>query len=397
MRTTSCLLVPVILLFCLFTACRSAQKFTESGDYDAAIEFCVRKLAGKSKKKIEYVQGLELAFHKAQARDLALATNLVNQNRDEHWEKVNRIHRQIRNRQQRVAPLLPLTASTGYRAKIQLVDINQLESISCEKAAEYLYSQAQTLLEKAGQGDRPAAREAYAALLDLEQRYYQNYKDKTKLKARARDLGTSYVLFEVKNQSAQVLPRAFAERVLSLSKADLDSEWKAFYFAAQPGVQYDYNVVFKVRQIDISSEKVHERAYTEEKEIQDGFDYLLDKKGNVRKDSLGNDMKTPRYVRLRADVLEIFQSKAARLTGRLEIYNTDRSSLLDQRELGTEVLFEHYASTFKGDRRALSDNSCRRIGSQPLPFPHDEDLLAQAADRLLPDLRSTLQHNRSIY
>ncbi len=397
MRTTSCLLIPAVLLCCLFTACRSPQKFTETGDYDAAIEPSVRRLAGKSKKKIEYVQGLELAFQKAQARDLALITNLVNQNRDENWEKVNRIHRQIRSRQQRVAPLLPLSASNGYRANIQLVDINQLESISCEKAADYLYHQAQTLLDKAEQGDRPAAREAHAALENLEQRYYQNYKDKTALKARARDLGTSYVLLEVKNQSNQVLPRTFAERVLRLSKADLDSEWKAFYFAAQPGVQYDYNVVFQVRQIDISPEKVHERSYTDEKEIQDGFDYVLDKKGNVRKDSLGNDLKTPHYVQLRADVLEIFQSKAARLTGRVEIYNTDRSSLLDQRELGTEVLFENYASTFRGDRRALSDNSRQRIGNQPLPFPHNEAMLAQAADRLLPDLRSTLQHSRAIY
>ena len=397
MRTISCFLLPALLLTCLLTACHTARKHAESGDYDSAIELCVRKLAGKSKKKIEYVQGLEGAFQKAQARDLALATNLANQNRDENWEKVNRIHRQIRNRQQRVSPLLPLTAANGYRARIELIDINQLENVSCEKAAEYLYTQAQTLLAKAERGDRPAARSAYSTLLDLENRYYQTYKDKTELKAQARDLGTSYVLFEVKNQSDKVLPRAFAERLLSLGKSDLDTEWKAFYFEAKPGLQYDYNVVFKVRQIDISPEKVHERAYTDEKEIQDGFDYVLDKKGNVRKDSLGNDIKTPHYVRLRADVLEIFQTKAARLAGHLEVYAADRRTLLNQCDLGTEVLFEKYASTFKGDRRALTEDSRRRIGNQPLPFPRDEDMLVQAADRLQPGLRSELQHNRAIY
>ncbi|MEO6038148.1 MAG: hypothetical protein ABIQ93_07020 [Saprospiraceae bacterium] len=397
MRTTSYCLATAFLFTFVLTACHSAQKMTESGDYDSAIAFSVRKLAGKSKKKVEYVQGLELAFQKAQARDLNLATNLINQNRDENWEKVNRIHRQIRERQQRVSPLLPLTASNGYRAKIELIDIAQLETESCEKAAEYLYSQAQAGLAKAEHGDRAAARKAYSDLLDLERRYYQNYKDKTELKARARDLGTSYVLFEVKNQSDKVLPRAFAERLLNLGKGDLDSEWKAFYFSAQPGVQYDYNVVFKVRQIDISPEKVHERSYTDEKEIQDGFDYVLDKKGNVRKDTLGNDIKTPRYVRLRADVLEVFQSKAARLSGHIEVYDTDRSTLLNQRDLGTEVQFENYASTFKGDQRALSDDSRRRIGNRPLPFPRDEDMLVQAADRLLPDLRSELQYNQAIY
>lgn len=393
MRVLSCFLLFAFLL----PACHTAQKRSESGDYDSAIDICVRKLAGKSKKKLEYVQGLEVAFQKAQARDLHLATNLANQNREENWEKVNRIHRQIRDRQQQVSPLLPLIASNGYRPRIELVDINQLESVSCEKAAEYLYHKAQGLLDKAERGDRPAAREAYATLRDLEVRYYQTYKDKTELKARARDLGTSYVLFEVKNQSNKLLPRAFSERMLHLGKSDLNSEWKAFYFEAQPGVQYDYNVVFKIRQIDISPEKIYERAYTDEKEVQDGFDYVLDTKGNVRKDTAGNDMKKPRYIRLRADVLEVFQSKAARLSGNLEVYDGDRRTLLHQRDLGTEVLFENYASTFKGDRRALTEDSRRRIGNQPLPFPRDEDMLVQAGDRLQPELRKELQHNRAIF
>jgi len=397
MRTASCYLTTLFLFSFLMTACHSAQKMTETGNYDSAIELSVRKLAGKSKKKVEYVQALEQAFQKAQARDLSLATNLINQNRDENWEKVNRIHRQIRERQQRVSPLLPLTASNGYRAKIVLVDIAQLETESCEKAAEYLYNQAQSGLAKAERGDRAAARQAYTDLLNLESRYYQNYKDKTELKARARDLGTSYVLFEVKNQSDKVLPRAFAERLLNIGKNNLDSEWKAFYFQAEPGVQYDYKVVFKVRQIDVSPEREHERSYTDEKEIQDGYDYVLDQKGNVRKDSLGNDIKTPHYVRLRADVLEIFQSKAAKLSGRIEVYNGDGKTLLDQHDLGTEVQFENYASTFRGDQRALSDDSRRRIGNKPLPFPRDEDMLVQAADRLVPDLRTELRANRAIY
>ncbi len=397
MRTISRFFLPLLALTCLLTACHTARKYSETGDYDNAIELSIRRLAGKSKKKLEYVQALEVSFQKAQARDLTLAKNLTNQNRDENWEKVNRIYRQIRERQQKVSPLLPLVASNGYRARIELVDIAQLENESSEKAAAHLYNQAQDLLEKAERGDRAAARQAYATLRNLETRYYQTYKDKTELKARARNLGTSYVLFEVKNQSDKVLPRAFAERLLNIGKNDLDSEWKAFYFQAEPGVQYDYNVVFKVRNIDISPEKIHERSYTDEKQIQDGFDYVLDKKGNVRKDSLGNDMKTPRYVRLRADVLEVFQSKAARLSGNLEVYDADRKKLLNQRDLGTEVLFENYASTFKGDKRALTEDSRKRIGNQPLPFPRDEDMLVQAADRLQPDLRNELRNNKAIY
>jgi hypothetical protein len=133
----------------------------------------------------------------------------------------------------------------------------------------------------------------------------------------------------------------------------------------------------------------------DEKEIQDGFDYVLDSRGNVMKDSLGNDLKTPRYVRIHANIIEVYQSKAVRLAGTLQFFDGYRNTLLDTRPVGTEVLFENYASTFSGDKRALSDESCRRIGNRPMPFPSDEDLLAQAAERLKPVIRDELRNNRS--
>ena len=45
------------------------------------------------------------------------------------------------------------------------------------------------------------------------------------------------------------------------------------------------------RTIDISPEQINEKQIIREKVIKDGFDYVLDKRGNVAKDSLGNDIK----------------------------------------------------------------------------------------------------------
>jgi hypothetical protein len=116
----------------------------------------------------------------------------------------------------------------------------------------------------------------------------------------------------------------------------------------------------------------------------------------VLKDSLGNDVKVPRKVIIRADVLEVYQTKAARLSGFVEIYDAERSARLDSENLSTEILFENYASTFKGDRRALSEDSKRRIGNAPMPFPRNEDMLVQAAERLKPNLKDELRRNRAI-
>ncbi|MBL7779569.1 MAG: hypothetical protein JNM22_00040 [Saprospiraceae bacterium] len=396
MNTGIRLLANLFLLSFVLTACHTAQKFVESGDYDSAIDFCVRKLQGKSKKKTEYVQGLEAAFQKAQARDLDAIDHLVAENRPENWERVNAIHRNIRDRQNKITPLMPLQSKDGYAARFELIDIARLESESRQKAADHLYNQAKELIAKGERGDKLAARDAYYALCDLESHYYRDYKDKNELMATARDLGTTYILFEMKNQSNTVLPRQFAERLMNIGKQDLDSDWKEYFFEEKSGVQYDYKATFKVRNIDISPERINERNYTDEKEIEDGFEYVLDSKGNVLKDSLGNDVKRPRYVRIRAHVVEVYQTKAARLTGYVEIYDLSRKVLMDTRDMGTEVLFENYASTFTGDERALSRDSRLRIGNRPLPFPADEDMLVQAAERIKPNLREELRRNRAI-
>lgn len=396
MNTAARILFPLFFLAFLLSACHTAQKYVESGDYDSAIDLCVRKLRGKSKKKLEYVQGLELAFRKAQARDLATAEHLAAEGRPELWERIHDIHLRIRARQNKVAPLTPLVAKNGYRAQFQFVDIAPMERQSREKAAEYLYDQSVTLLESGERGDKVAARKAYGLLLDLQKNYYPNYREKNVLLAKARDLGTSYVVFEVKNQSGKLLPRGFAERLMALGKQDLDSEWREFSFEEKPGLHYDYKAVFKVRNIDISPERVRERAYMDEKKIRDGWDYVLDRRGNVMKDTLGNDLKTPRMVIIRAEVLEVHQTKAARIAGAVEVRDVRNGNLLETRELATEVVFENYASTFRGDERALTDDSKCRIGNRPMPFPHDEDMLVQAADRLKPDVKEELRRSRAI-
>jgi hypothetical protein len=390
------LLFSIVLIFG-FTACQSGRNMVESGNYDGAVDFYAHKLRGKKKKKTDHVKGLELAFRKAQNRDLNTANHLINTGRPENWERVNDLHRQIRRRQNKVAPLLPLVANDGYRATLEFVDIAALEAESCRKAADYLYDKASELVSRAAADhDKSAAREAYELLVDLENRYFRDYRESRVLKTRARELGTSYILVDVQNNSGRILPIFFSDRLLAMSKRDLDSEWKDFSFQKQNGIDYDYRVVFKVRNIDVSPERIHERAYTDEKEIQDGKEYVLDDKGNVKKDTNGNDITRPRFIRIRANVVEVFQSKAARLSGHMEIYDAHHNNMLDMRDLSTEVLFENYASTFIGDKRALSDESCRRIGNSPQPFPLDEDMLVQAAERLKPNLREELRRSRAI-
>ena len=120
---------------------------------------------------------------------------------------------------------------------------------------------------------------------------------------------------------------------------------------------------------------------------------MLDENGNVMKDSTGNDIKVPKKVFVKANVLEVYQSKIAGVTGRIEYINAYNNSLLKVEQIAADAIFENYASTFQGDRRALSKETKARIGNQPMPFPPNEVLLMQAAQQLKPVIKNKIAGN----
>lgn len=388
------LLVAVAILL---PACRSSQKMIESGDYDAAIDFCVQKLRGKKNKKHDYVKGLEVAFQKANARDIANIDRLKLQNREENWTQIHDKYKGIERRQNKIRPLTPLRAKNGYTARFTFIDVTREENESREQAAAFLYAKAEALLERGKRGEKLAARDAYYTLRDIEKKYYNTYREKDRLMREARNWGTSFVLFEVKNQSGKIMPSHLNDRLGAVADPSFNEEWKQFIFEAEKNVDYDYFANLRFREIDVSPERVHERSYVDEKRIQDGWEYEYDARGNVKKDSSGNDIKNPKFVTIRAEVLEVFQSKATRVGATLDIVDGATKKRLDSDDMATEVIFENYASTFRGDQRALSEESKLRIGNRPLPFPTDADMILQAADRLKPQLRDALKRSDAIF
>ncbi|MEK7256629.1 MAG: hypothetical protein AAB316_17880, partial [Bacteroidota bacterium] len=57
-------------------------------------------------------------------------------------------------------------------------------------------------------------------------------------------------------------------------------------------------------------------------------------------------------------------------------------------------IFENYAATFDGDKRALTEESKKKIGNRPLPFPTSESLVLQAADLMKPIIKEKIARSR---
>ncbi|MCB0633878.1 MAG: hypothetical protein R2824_06020 [Saprospiraceae bacterium] len=379
----------------LITSCASPEKLVETGNYDQAIDLAIRKLAGKKNKKTKYVEALEEAFTEVTQRDMQAAERLKAYGDDANWEKINDIYRKISRRQEAISPLLPLIDKEGIKANFQFVRVEGLERESREKAAAFLYDHALEMIERGRNGDRLAARTAYDDL-DKISKYYRTYRDREDLMNTALELGTSYILVAVENQAPVILPLGFEEEITRFGVRDLDSKWRVYHTKRDSRIDYDYQAVMRLTNIDLSPEIVRERQYEDTKQIEDGFEYVLDKNGNVAKDTLGNDIKVPRKLWVKARVLEVYQSKVANISGRLELIDLHTHSLVDSQPLGVEAVFENYASTFQGDERALSKESRLRIGNRPMPFPTDADLILTAAEQMKPVVKDKISNTRKL-
>ncbi|MBK8563628.1 MAG: hypothetical protein IPN76_09860 [Saprospiraceae bacterium] len=391
-------LKPVLFLLVallVLGSCTRPEKLLERGNYEGAISASIKKLSGKKKKKVKHVKALEDAFSRVTTQDMREIKVLEKEGRTENWVEINRIHRRIKLRQEMIEPLLPLYASDGYKADFKFVKVEELELDSKKKAADYYYSEGKRYMSEAERGDKQAARKAYENFEDI-QRYYKSYKDEEKLMLRARELGTNYVLFKMENDSRTILPKDFEREIKRISVRDLDSDWRQVHLNPDAARNYDYTVVMRLTQIEVSPDLVKEREYIDDKTIEEGWEYVLDAKGNVMKDTAGNDIKIPKKVLIKARVFESYQHKAAHVGGKLEFFdNTDRE-IIHTEPLAVDAIFENYAAKFDGDKRALTEDSKKKIGNQPRPFPSSEALVLQAADLLKPIVKDKIARSRVI-
>lgn len=387
---------PLFVFFLLMSSfsCTSIEKLVDSGQYDKAIYYATNKLSGAKVNKVEYVKGLETAFKKVTDKDMAYIEKLKNEGNPESWETILSVYATISNRQESIRPLLPLTDENGKKANFLFVNTNDLEKEAKEQTINFLYTSAKDLLDEArNTKDRIPARKAYDALLRLKN-YSARFLDVPQLEREAIELGTTKILINVQNYSQSVLPVGLEDEILRLGFRDLDRDWQKFDAYPEKNRVYDLGITLILSNIQVSPGSVNEKSFIEKKEVPDGFQYALDEKGNVKKDTAGYDIKLPKTKWIEAQILEVFQSKSAGLSGRLEVMDLYTKGIKESRDINAVAIFENRAASFKGDEKALTEDTKKRLGNRPAVFPTDAALLLEAARKIRPLVISELRKIR---
>lgn len=385
----------LLSLLVLITSCgvKQTENLLHSGDYNAAIDNAVYGLrTNKDKKgKQEYVYLLEEAFAKAKERDLRQIDLYIKDANPSNLEKVFNLYQQLNSRQEQIRPLLPLKLLKENR-QAQFVFEDYSEQIVNSKNAlsKYLYTNTRGLL---GTPDKMNYRRAYDDLLYLDQ-INPNYKDVRKLIEDAHAKGSDYVTVYTQNDTRMIIPVNLEKDLLDFSTYGLNDKWTVYHNSKQKGINYDYSIMLNFRQITISPEQVKEKEISKETQVKAGTKKLLDSRGRVVKDSLGNVVMVDNIKTVRATVYESSQFKSSQVVAKVDYTDLKTKQLIQSFPLASEFIFENTYATYRGDKRAVNADYYPYFNRKAVPFPSNEQMVYDTAEDLKAKLKTIITNNK---
>ncbi len=381
-RTTSIMLLSLTLLL----GCASSEKLLMRGQYEKAIDKSIKKLKKNPRNEDELYVLIE-AYSKANTFDKERITFLEKEGRSENYLDIFNLYQRLDVRQNKIK-----TLPSALLNQFEITDYDDKLIASKEQAAEVSYQRG---MEYLSIGDRESARRAYVEF-ERVLSIYTEYKDTQTKISEARILGTNQVLFVIENNSETILPQRFDEELKKIGLADLNGKWIQYSVYEDEAVEYDYFIVLDIKDIAVSPERIDRETYKESAEVQDGTKYILDERGNVKKDSLGNDMREPNIITVTADITKARQWKEAFVGGSIDYIDLRTDQLVKTESISVTALFEHFSATFSGNNRALSNESKKLIDGEIVVFPSDEIMFMDSATLLKEKAKEIMYRNRGL-
>lgn len=384
-------ILPLLLFILLFTGCTSSQKLLQKGRLDEAIHKSVNKLMRNPNNKDEILI-LDRAFTLANERDLERIRFLTVEGNPRNLNEILNRYISLKNRQSLVRTVTPLhlpdrTISYPY------VDYGHEIVAAKSGAAEYFYANARKLMQN---NDKESSRQAYYELRKV-QEYVGNYKDVNQLIQESRISGTSRALVYVENHTILNLSPEFLEQLLTVNPRYLGGDWVEYHFKdIDKNIHYDYYIAVNLRSIIVSPDMVSEKDRIETLQVEDGFLYAKDARGNVMKDSLGNDIKITKYKTISCTIIEKLQQKFVTVEGDIEFFSENPRRLLNREPIGTRSIFEHRSARAIGNVEALSPESRKMISASQIPFPNDFEMIFRTVDAMKIAIGEGLRRNQNL-
>ena len=379
----------VIILTIILSGCGSSKKQLQKGNYDAAIQKAVKQLR-KDPADVKQIDILTQGYKVANDQDNERVRFLKMEGKPNNWDEIYLVYKALNDRQSLVRTVTPLN-SNGRSVEFTYVDYMPEMVNAKRKAADFYYAHGTELMKSS---IKESYRQAFAEFLRAKE-YVGDYEGIDNKIQEAKLLGISKVFISVQNSSVIKFPREFEEDLLALDLPRLNSEWVEYHTQnLNDNTKYDYYVNVNIKNIAVSPDNSVQRDSVIKRDVEDGFTYVLDKKGNVMRDSLGNDIKQKKYKTLQCALVETIQSKACRIDGDVEVVQMNPNKVLKKDPIGAQSNFENISSRALGDIQALNAKQLERTKTDVLPFPDDIEMVMRCSENLKLAIRGAVQNNR---
>ncbi len=385
-------IAPILLILIIFlSGCGSSKKQLEKGNYDAAINSAVKQLR-KDPDDAKQVAILDRSYKIANEQDNERIRFLKMEALPANWDEIYLISKRMSDRQTLVRSVTPLELN-GKTISYDYVDYMPEMIAAKRKSADYYYAHGNELMKNKL---KESYRQAYYEFVRAKE-YVGDYENIDNKIEESKYLGMSRVLISLLNKSIIKFTPDFEEDLLALDLPRLNSEWVEYHaMNYHNDQQFDYFININVKNIAVSPDQTMQRDSVIKREVEDGFNYQLDSKGNVMKDSLGNDIKTKRYKTLQCALIETVQSKTCVIEGDIEIIQAGPNKLLKKEPLGAQSHFENISARAVGDIGALNNSQLEKTKTKPVPFPDDMEMIIRCSESLKQAINGAVQSNRRL-
>jgi hypothetical protein len=383
-------LIPLIfILTIILSGCGSSKKQLQKGNYDAAIQKAVKQLR-KDPSDIKQIDILTQAYKVSNDQDNERVRFLKMEGKPNNWDEIYLVYKALNDRQSLVRTVTPLNAN-GRSVDFQYVDYVPEMVTAKRKAADFYYAHGIELMKSS---IKESYRQAFAEFLRAKD-YIGDYEGIDNKLQEAKLKGMSRVLISIQNSSILKFPREFEDDLLALDLPRLNSEWVEYHAQnLNDNTQYDYFINVNVKNVAVSPDQSVQRDSVMKRDIEDGFAYVLDKKGNVMRDSLGNDIKQKKYKTVQCALVETIQTKACRIDGDIEVVQMNPNKILKKDPIGAQSNFENISSRALGDIQALNAKQLERTKTSIVPFPNDLEMIMRCSENLKMAIRGAIQNDR---
>ena len=362
-------LIITVLTFIL-SSCSGAkktQKAIDNGDYDSAFNIAVERLNKDKSKYEKQVPLLKNAYDKANTRDLADITRLKKQ-KPANLEAIYKKYMNLDVRQDEVILLEPLYFE-GKQVSFNVKDYSKDITKAKKDYADELYAKAVPLMNNSKENSR----KAFAILEDI-QYVDPNYRsDLSSLISSTKKIGSNFVFVKVHNNVTNQLKDSASLAVLNnfakIRSGDFKNKWIVLHDKKDYTVTYDHQADIYLDKIVSIPLKEESQRIKQSKEIQTGWIYQKDAKGNIIKDKDGNDIKKPKMETVHAEIMLYKQSKATSLDGKIIMKNLKTNTAANPVPMKGEAKLENVYGTYKGNPKAIDEKYYEALKNKKQEFP----------------------------